>query len=71
MTVTPEQAQLERLPGYVADLKARLHGTNVVLVPYGWEHHGTWAGIDYFPAVPSTPAWEAATAALNRTGDAA
>ena len=62
--------QLERLPAYVADLKERLHGTNIVLVPYGWEHHGTWAGIDYFPAVPSTSAWNAAAAALNRTGDA-
>ena len=63
--------QLERLPAYVAGVKKRLRGTNVVLVPYGWEHHGTWAGIDYFPAVPSTSAWNAVAASLNRTGDAA
>eukprot|EP00040_Diaphanoeca_grandis_P006218 m.36461 g.36461 ORF g.36461 m.36461 type:complete len:799 (-) comp17363_c0_seq1:42-2438(-) len=62
--------QLEKLPAYVAQMKARLHGTNMLLIPYGWENRGTWAGINYFPAVPSNDAWATASSALNTTGDA-
>eukprot|EP01051_Picozoa_sp_SAG22_P009397 SAG22_NODE_782_length_7256_cov_8.627498_3_plen_620_part_00 len=38
-------------------------------VPYGWENRGTWAGINYFPAVPSNEAWKTVNAELAKTGD--
>jgi hypothetical protein len=42
----------------------------MVFVPYGWEHRGTWAGINYFPAQPDNQSWVVANRALRAAGDA-
>jgi hypothetical protein len=60
---------LEKLPDYVAAYKSRLQTPRALFVPYGWENRGTWAGIQYFPAVPSNAAWAQANNALAAAGD--
>ncbi len=60
---------LERLPELVASYRQRTELASVIFVPYGWENRGTWAGINYLPAVPSNDAWKRANAALRAQGD--
>lgn len=60
---------LERLPKLMEDYRKRTGLAHMVFVPYGWENRGTWAGIHYLPAVPSSEAWEKANAALRAQGD--
>ncbi|MBN1342118.1 MAG: hypothetical protein JXQ73_05535 [Phycisphaerae bacterium] len=60
---------LERLPGWVAQYRKRTELSSITFVPYGWENRGTWAGINYLPAVPSNEAWQRAAAALKAQGD--
>jgi hypothetical protein len=60
---------LERLPQLMSDYRKRTGLAHMVFVPYGWENRGTWAGIHYLPAVPSSEAWERASAALRSQGD--
>lgn len=60
---------LERLPAAAADYRSRAKVPHLIVVPYGWENRGTWAGINYFPARPSDEAWRAANAALRAQGD--
>jgi len=60
---------LERLPQLAADYRRRTELSHIICVPYGWENRGTWAGINYFPAVPSDEAWRQACAALHAQGD--
>ena len=60
---------LERLPAVAAAYRARAKVPHLIVVPYGWENRGTWAGIHYFPARPSDEAWRAANAALRAQGD--
>ncbi len=60
---------LERLPALAADYRQRAKVPHLLVVPYGWENRGTWAGIQYFPARPSDEAWRTANAALRAQGD--
>ncbi|MFA6564593.1 MAG: DUF6259 domain-containing protein [Verrucomicrobiia bacterium] len=60
---------LERLPQLMSDYRKRTGLAHMVFVPYGWENRGTWAGIHYFPAVPSDEAWRGANAALRAQDD--
>lgn len=61
---------LETLPALVKDMKLQANVSRFLLVPYGWENRGTWAGINYFPPQPSTRAWHDVNQALAATGDA-
>lgn len=60
---------LEELPGLAAAYRRRAKVPHMIVVPYGWENRGTWAGIHYFPARPSDEAWRTAHAALAAQGD--
>jgi hypothetical protein len=62
-------ANLERLPELTAAYRRQTGLAHVVFVPYGWENRGTWAGINYLPAVPTNEAWERANIALRAQGD--
>ena len=62
-------AHLEKLPSLLSDYRKRTGLAHMVIVPYGWENRGTWAGINYVPAVPSSEAWVRAAAALREQGD--
>ena len=63
-------SRLEGLPAYLRKYKAEINTSRMVFVPYGWENRGTWAGINYFPAIPSNASWKAANKALKAAGDA-
>lgn len=60
---------LERLPEVVAEYRKRAGVKHMIAIPYGWENRGTWAGINYFPAIPSDEAWRNANKALIAQGD--
>jgi hypothetical protein len=60
---------LEKLPAFAAAYRQRTGLKHMVVVPYGWENRGKWAGINYFPALPSNEAWRKAAAALKKQGD--
>ena len=60
---------LERLPEVVAEYRKRAGVKHMIAIPYGWENRGTWAGINYFPAIPSDEAWRNANKALMAQGD--
>jgi len=61
--------ELEKLPGLAAAYRGRAKVPHMIVVPYGWENRGTWAGIHYLPARPSDEAWRKANAALKAQGD--
>ena len=60
---------LEKLPDLAASYRRRARVPPLIVVPYGWENRGTWAGIHYLPAVPSDASWREANAALKAQGD--
>ena len=60
---------LEKLPQLAADYRRRTELAHIIFIPYGWENRGTWAGINYFPALPSDEAWRNACSALRAQGD--
>eukprot|EP00730_Choanoeca_flexa_P001157 TRINITY_DN10507_c0_g1_i3.p1 TRINITY_DN10507_c0_g1~~TRINITY_DN10507_c0_g1_i3.p1 ORF type:complete len:759 (+),score=181.62 TRINITY_DN10507_c0_g1_i3:321-2279(+) len=62
---------LEALPAYVQTYREKSGLKQMILVPYGWEHNGIWAGIDYLPAVPSMQAWNDTIVKLKAQGDRA
>ncbi|MCX7886581.1 MAG: DUF6259 domain-containing protein, partial [Verrucomicrobiae bacterium] len=62
-------ANLERLPSLCEAYRQRTKLKHIIFVPYGWENRGMWAGINYFPAVPSNEAWQRAAATLQQQGD--
>ncbi|NOY82849.1 MAG: hypothetical protein GXP31_17770 [Kiritimatiellaeota bacterium] len=51
------------LGGYIKRFKAP-----VVYRPLGWEKHGTWIGIDYFPPFPDEAKFRSFVAALKERG---
>jgi hypothetical protein len=53
----------EKLPDILDAYRDATGLKHLVFVPYGWENRGTWAGINYFPAIPSDDCWRA----VNRT----
>lgn len=61
---------LERVPEVARTWREQLGVPHVIIVPYGWERRGTWAGIQYFPAVPSDEAWTEANRRLAAEGNA-
>lgn len=61
--------ELERVPEIAAAYRTRAGTPHMILVPYGWENRGTWAGIHYFPARPSDEAWRNAARSLKAQGD--
>ncbi|MGD8239696.1 MAG: DUF6259 domain-containing protein, partial [Armatimonadota bacterium] len=67
-TVGPD---LARMADFAAGYRDRTGVAHLIVVPYGWENRGTWAGINYLPAVPSNEAWKRAAAALKAQGDRA
>lgn len=60
---------LEKLAGKSAAYKNLTGLKHIVSVPYGWEHLGTWAGINYFPAQPSNQDWLSTSAQLRASDD--
>jgi hypothetical protein len=60
---------LEHLPTFIDSYKARINTSRMLFVPYGWENHGTWAGLNYFPAQPNNQSWVTANRALKAAGD--
>ncbi len=60
---------LEKLPALASDYRKRAKVPHLIVVPYGWENRGTWAGIHYFPARPSEEAWRTVNATLKEQGD--
>jgi len=60
---------LERLPEITEAYRKRAGVPHMIVVPYGWENRGTWAGINYFPARPSDEAWRKANSVLRAQGD--
>ncbi|MCF7848622.1 MAG: DUF6259 domain-containing protein, partial [Kiritimatiellales bacterium] len=60
---------LEHLPGVVAEYRRRAGVDHMIAIPYGWENRGTWAGINYFPTIPSDEAWRNANKTLLAQGD--
>jgi len=61
--------ELETLPAEVEAYRKRAKVPHMIVVPYGWENRGTWAGINYFPARPSDEAWRRANDTLRMQGD--
>ncbi len=60
---------LEKLPPLLRAYRERTGLAHMVFVPYGWENRGTWAGIHYLPAVPSSEAWTQAAVELRKQND--
>ncbi|MBN2310224.1 MAG: hypothetical protein JXR94_14715 [Candidatus Hydrogenedentes bacterium] len=60
--------RLEKLPDLMDAYRGRTGLKHMIFVPYGWENRGTWAGINYLPAVPSNELWREANAALKSRG---
>lgn len=59
---------LEKLPDLMDAYREKTGLAHMVFVPYGWENRGTWAGINYFPAIPSDELWVKANAELKKRG---
>ncbi|MCC7491853.1 MAG: hypothetical protein IT204_05875 [Fimbriimonadaceae bacterium] len=62
-------ADLEKLPALLATYRQATGLRHLIFVPYGWEQRGTWAGINYLPAVPRNDAWRQAADRLRAQGD--
>ena len=60
--------RLEKLPDLMDAYRKATGLKHMVFVPYGWENRGTWAGINYFPAVPSDDLWRRTNAELKKRG---
>ena len=60
--------RLEKLPDLMDAYRERTGLKHMIFVPYGWENRGTWAGINYLPAVPSNDIWREANAMLEVRG---
>ena len=56
---------LEQLPAYVEAYRIKAGLNHMVVVPYGWERDGIWAGIDYWPPQPSAEAWNTTVQAMQ------
>lgn len=60
---------LTGLASMAASYQQLLGVAHMALLPMGWERDGAWAGIEYFPAVPSDAAWAAAAQAMAVDGN--
>lgn len=61
------EENLEELPDLLAEYARRL-GTRVLYRPVGWEKHGAWAGLDYFPPFLGDAEFTALVHALRKRG---
>ncbi len=61
--------EMDRFPQIAATFRERTQLPHIGFVPFGWENRGAWAGINYFPAVPSDEAWQRVSAQLRKQGD--
>ncbi|MBT3290092.1 MAG: hypothetical protein HN380_22300 [Victivallales bacterium] len=59
---------MERLPKVLNAYREATGLKHMVFIPYGWENRGTWAGINYLPAVPSNEFWQRMNQELRRHG---
>ncbi|MDP7248439.1 MAG: DUF6259 domain-containing protein [Planctomycetota bacterium] len=59
---------LEKLPGLLNAYRDATGLKHMVFVPYGWEKHGCWTGINYFPSVPDDALWRKGNANLKSIG---
>ena len=59
---------MEKLPGLLDRYRQATGVPHMIFVPYGWEHHGDWSGINYFPAVPSDETWKRINGELKWRG---
>jgi hypothetical protein len=60
--------EFERLPDVLNAYREATGLKHLVFIPYGWENRGTWAGINYFPAVPSNEVWKRVNQTLREHG---
>ena len=60
---------VEELPEIAAEYQKRTGMPHIGIAPFGWENRGAWAGINYFPARPSTEIWQEVSRALNKQGN--
>ena len=60
--------RLEKLPDLMDAYREKTGLAHMIFVPYGWENRGTWAGINYFPSIPSDELWVKANAELRKRG---
>ncbi|MEW6355923.1 MAG: DUF6259 domain-containing protein [Planctomycetota bacterium] len=60
--------RMEKLPDLMDAYRAATGLKHMVFVPYGWENRGTWAGINYFPSIPSDEVWREVDQELRRRG---
>lgn len=65
----PFGPNLENVSVQVAEYREMVGTRHVAFLPYGWEHDGTWAGINYFPATPSSQSWLRVSRELEGQGD--
>jgi hypothetical protein len=61
--------ELDSLPAEVEAYRKQAKVPHMIVVPYGWENRGTWAGIHYFPARPSDEAWRRVNDTLRMQGN--
>ena len=59
---------LEKLPDLMDAYREKTGLAHMIFVPYGWENRGTWAGINYFPSIPSDELWAKANTELRKRG---
>lgn len=57
------------LPKIAAEYQKRTGMPHIGFAPFGWENRGAWAGINYFPARPSTEIWQEVSRAMNEQGN--
>jgi len=57
------------LPQIAAEYQKRTGMPHIGIAPFGWENRGAWAGINYFPARPSTEIWQRVSRAMNKQGN--
>lgn len=61
--------KIGELPKIAAEYQKRTGMPHIGLAPFGWENRGAWAGINYFPARPSTEIWQEVSRELNKQGN--
>jgi len=60
---------IEKFPQIAEEYRQRTNMPHIGFVPMGWENKGAWAGINYFPALPSNEIWRSVNKKLCSQGD--
>ena len=61
--------KIDDLPKIAAEYQKRTGMPHIGFAPFGWENRGAWAGINYFPARPSTEIWQQVSRELQEQGN--